>query len=240
MTEQSVHTAKLLIRSSPDSYAALLAYRTTPLESDQFRLQTSHPLFTRFLCSPFGLLNYFSWELLLPSSASVQQATPHRLADLDRMMLTEVAWFLENALPQGKRIRNSDESITSCSSQSQRSTPLSMGSIVFLPDWQESGCIISQPACWSYGVSTASDDFQRNRQHVNSLHKTNDPASTTTFITADSPSTQLAQEKPHRRGEQPPLLSSSNLNQPHHPGQALTRSGHVSHPPDRLGYQEVW
>ena len=112
-------------------------------------------------------------------------------------------------------------------------SPLPLGSFVFLPDRQESGQVTSGPSHRSYIISTPSGEFRRNRRHINplseNLHNAPNELSNTNVPEA---SAQPTPDQPQATTQQPSSASPAQQN----PGQVVTRSGRVSHPPKRLVY----
>ena len=129
MAERSVKTAKCLICSSTDLYAAVLAYRTTLLENGY---------------SPAQLLYSRQLRSNLPATSKhLYPKVPDRLRVTQHEMLQE------------QRQKSDFDS-----RHRARDLPsLPLGSTVFLPDRQETGHVMRQPACRSYIVSTPSGEF---------------------------------------------------------------------------------
>ena len=116
--------------------------------------------------------------------------------------------------------------------------PLPMGSTVFIPDRQEAGQVVSNPACRSYVVVTPSGEFRRNRCQINPLPTTEarvEPSSKTSGIS----DTSQAEKQPPASEQPPPATTSTQPEQttesPMAPEVVFTRSGRTVQPPSRFG-----
>ena len=208
MAERAVQTVKRLLRSSSDPYAALLAYRTTPLESGY---------------SPAQLL--FSRQLRTGLPITLEQRRP-------------VVPDASDVLRRKKDLQKRQETNFNAHHGARPLPPLPTGSTVFLPDRQEAGHVVSNPACRSYVVVTPSGEFRRNRRQINPLPTTEtrvEPSSETSGISDTSQA-----EKQPPAGEQPPPATTSTqpeptTESPMAPGVVVTRSGRTVQPPSRFG-----
>lgn len=185
MAERAVQTAKRLIRSSSDPYAALLAYRSTPLESGY---------------SPAQLL--FGRQLRSTVPVTVKQRRP-KLPDI--VKLIEHDAYLKQRQKQNFDSRHKSKVLPI----------LPVGSTVFLPDRQESGEVISLPNHRSYVVSTPSGNFRRNRRHLNYLPRTPNPGiRAEDSANSDKPDqAQLVPNNPQPTTDQRPQPSAANTAQ---------------------------
>ena len=176
MAERSVQTAKHLIRFSTDLYAALLAYPTTPLENGYSPAQL---LYSRQLCSN------------VPTT--IEQLRPE-VPDSFLIIL-------------GKTLQKQRQKSDFDSHHRARNLPtLPLGSEVFLPDRQEKGHVVSQPATGSYIVSTPSGEFRQNRRHINQLADTPQTVhpESDSDCTEGNNNDQPTTEQPHATPLQPP------------------------------------
>ena len=124
----------MLDPSSADPYAALLAYRTTPLENGY---SLSQLLYRRQLRTNLPMTS----EQIRPS-------------------LPDLSVVIQRDELQKQRQKSGFDS----RHRAKELPTLPLGSTVFLPDRQEKGHVIGQPACRSYIVSTPSGNFRRNRR----------------------------------------------------------------------------
>lgn len=108
-------------------------------------------------------------------------------------------------------------------------SPLPAGSPVFLPDRQQPGNIVCQPACRSYIVSTPSGEFRRNRRHINPLPLTESSAADNESGKTQ-PSSQ-AQPSSQEGSTVPPKMDAKTALPP---AVVVTRSGRV------VKHQQGW
>jgi len=134
--ERAVRTIKGLLRKSGDHYLALLAYRSTPLESGY---------------SPAQLLMSRNLRTTLPMTR--EQRTP-RVAD--RREVEE----------RDDHIKERQKSNYDRGHRARELTPLEPGDTVWVPDRDSSGTIVEETSPHSHIVETPEGSYRRNRRHL--------------------------------------------------------------------------
>ncbi|XP_065174678.1 uncharacterized protein K02A2.6-like [Sycon ciliatum] len=202
MAERAVRTVKSLFRQGTDWHLALLAYRNTPLENGK---------------SPAQLLMNRQLQSLLPLSPTQRQSHPVDQSDL-------------RAADQRLKDR---QSTNHASRHAARTLPsLCPQQPVYLPDREESGHVMSQPALRSYIVATPSGQFRRNRRHIVPMPTPQQlpPAGHSAATTDPDP--------PASQPSTPPCPAVPNLPSTppaqDQPDKYVTARGRVVHAPDRF------
>ena len=193
-------TIKALMRSSPDLNTALLAYRSIPLEHGY---------------SPAQLLFGRRLRTTVPMTSEQRRPT---LPDTEHFEDKDADLKL-------RQQSNLDDRHLA-----RRLSPLPEGSPVFLPDRRETAHIVSQPACRSYVVPTPSEEFRRNRRHINQLRiPLTNPVDDT-----EPPETQAPRDRETDDPPKTPSLETSQEQSPSSSPVTVTRSGRVVRPPSKL------
>jgi hypothetical protein len=176
--ERPVRTVKSLLKASQDPYAAMLAYRATPLACgySPAELLMNRKLRTKLPLHPKNL------ESVLP----------------DKQVLQE-----KEELSRCKQKLNFDKAHRAISLP-----VLEQGDEVFVPDRKESGKVVSQLSPRSYVIKTSTGAFRRNRSHMNKLPPAGQPAAEPQAVQTPPPSAQTqpspAQTQPSPAQTQPP------------------------------------
>lgn len=143
MAERAVQTVKNLLKTAKDPYAAMLAYRATPLACgySPAELLNGRKLRTKLPVNPKNL------EPILPDKKIVQEKE-----ELHK-------WQMKLNFDRAHR--------------AYRPLPvLEQGARVYLPDRKEEGQVTTKLSPRSYSVATPSGTFRRNRSHLNQLPTT--------------------------------------------------------------------
>ena len=208
MAERAVQTVKRLLRASSEPYAALLAYRTSPLENGYSPAQL---LFSRQLRTTLPI-TLEQRCLVVPDVSAVRRRDEH--------------------------LKQRQEANFNAHHGARSLPPLPLGATVFLPDRQETGQVVSNPVCRSYVVSTSSGEFRRNRRFINIIPTTTSGSSeeASSGVTADD--TSQSETTPPASEQVPSAATTTQRESVsvsrNEAGAVVTRSGRVIQPPSRL------
>ena len=137
--ERAVHTIKTLLQKAEDPYAALLAYRSTPVRCGY---------------SPAELLMNRRLRSTVPvAPTQLQPAVP----DYSRLKEKE------------ETMREKQKDNFDSRHKSRELTPLSPGDSVWVTDQQTPGTVVQLSSPRSYQIQTSSGMLCRNRRHINPL-----------------------------------------------------------------------
>ena len=177
--ERAVKTVKGLLKKSGDHYLALLAYRSTPLESGY---------------SPAELLMSRQLRTTLPVGREQRSPKVVDAADLEKM-----DYHLKERQRQNYDQRHRTKELPS----------LEPGDTVWIPDRESSGTVVSETSPRSHIVETSDGSFRRNRRHLVRLPSTEAGGESERTVSPDTQSARVTRSQTGRTLRPPERLDPS-------------------------------